>query len=218
MRTATEWLRRAAAASVPLCATSTASEGRGSVTTTSTSLSEGRGCAAADPPASRAKLAARASASGIRERRKRAAWYARPGRLAMTRSGYTDRPRGCGGIGRRARFRSVWASARGGSSPLIRIAFSDTCHCRIGAGGSDSLRHHSTPKWISLCHAAAPECKHHERQLLRLVLEGASCAEGPHRTSPRACAARPASIPDRLDPEHPDERRLGLLVNVDNAC
>ena len=36
--------------------------------------------------------------------------------------GYTVRPRGCGGIGRRARFRSVWASARGGSSPLIRIA------------------------------------------------------------------------------------------------
>ncbi len=30
------------------------------------------------------------------------------------------RPRGCGGIGRRARFRSVWAKARGGSSPLIR--------------------------------------------------------------------------------------------------
>ena len=35
--------------------------------------------------------------------------------------GYTDDPRGCGGIGRRARFRSVWAKARGGSSPLIRI-------------------------------------------------------------------------------------------------
>ena len=36
--------------------------------------------------------------------------------------GYTDRPRGCGGIGRRARFRSVCPSGRGGSSPLIRIA------------------------------------------------------------------------------------------------
>src|SRR5439155_5283935 len=34
---------------------------------------------------------------------------------------YTVPPRGCGGIGRRARFRSVWAKARGGSSPLIRI-------------------------------------------------------------------------------------------------
>src|SRR5205823_1639519 len=32
------------------------------------------------------------------------------------------RPRGCGGIGRRARFRSVWGKPRGGSSPLIRIA------------------------------------------------------------------------------------------------
>jgi hypothetical protein len=31
------------------------------------------------------------------------------------------RPRGCGGIGRRARFRSVWGQPRGGSSPLIRI-------------------------------------------------------------------------------------------------
>src|SRR5438093_222363 len=36
--------------------------------------------------------------------------------------GYTVRPRGCGGIGRRARFRSVWGKPRGGSSPLIRIA------------------------------------------------------------------------------------------------
>jgi hypothetical protein len=39
----------------------------------------------------------------------------------MSEPGYTVRPRGCGGIGRRARFRSVWAKARGGSSPLIRI-------------------------------------------------------------------------------------------------
>ena len=28
---------------------------------------------------------------------------------------------GCGGIGRRAGFRCLWASARGGSTPLIRI-------------------------------------------------------------------------------------------------
>jgi hypothetical protein len=38
--------------------------------------------------------------------------------------GYNARPRGCGGIGRRARFRSVWGKPRGGSSPLIRIAIS----------------------------------------------------------------------------------------------
>ena len=31
------------------------------------------------------------------------------------------RRRGCGGIGRRAGFRCLWASARGGSTPLIRI-------------------------------------------------------------------------------------------------
>jgi Phage integrase family len=43
-------------------------------------------------------------------------------RCAANPRGYTVAPRGCGGIGRRARFRSVWASARGGSSPLIRIA------------------------------------------------------------------------------------------------
>src|SRR2546430_1180088 len=70
-RTATEGLRRAAAASGRLRATSTASEGRGSVTTTSTSFADGRGRAAADPPASRAKAAVRASASGSRERRTR---------------------------------------------------------------------------------------------------------------------------------------------------
>src|SRR5205823_10963717 len=44
---------------------------------------------------------------------------------------YTVPPRGCGGIGRRARFRSVWAKARGGSSPLIRIA-SPVCADRDG--------------------------------------------------------------------------------------
>jgi hypothetical protein len=41
-----------------------------------------------------------------------------------TTRGYNACPRGCGGIGRRARFRSVWGRPRGGSSPLIRIAIS----------------------------------------------------------------------------------------------
>jgi hypothetical protein len=40
----------------------------------------------------------------------------RPARIRSLRA------RGCGGIGRRARFRSVWRKLRGGSSPLIRIA------------------------------------------------------------------------------------------------
>src|SRR4051794_9166938 len=35
--------------------------------------------------------------------------------------GYNSPPGGCGGTGRRARFRSVWGRPRGGSSPLIRI-------------------------------------------------------------------------------------------------
>src|SRR4029079_15625978 len=34
---------------------------------------------------------------------------------------YTVPASGCGGSGRRARFRSVWGKPRGGSSPLIRI-------------------------------------------------------------------------------------------------
>ena len=48
-------------------------------------------------------------------------WAAQARMVVPIPPGYTGRPRGCGGIGRRARFRSVWASARGGSSPLIRI-------------------------------------------------------------------------------------------------
>ena len=44
--------------------------------------------------------------------------------------GYNGAPRGCGGIGRRARFRSVWGRPRGGSSPLIRIARSGGFYAR----------------------------------------------------------------------------------------
>jgi hypothetical protein len=45
-----------------------------------------------------------------------------PAPFLKPQPGYTGTPRGCGGIGRRARFRSVWGQPRGGSSPLIRIA------------------------------------------------------------------------------------------------
>src|SRR5438309_9723804 len=45
--------------------------------------------------------------------------------------GYTVAPRGCGGIGRRARFRSVWGKPRGGSSPLIRIVRTGPCRGRV---------------------------------------------------------------------------------------
>ena len=118
--------RRAAAASVRFRPTSTASGGRGSVTTTSTSFPEARDGAAAPPPARSARVAAGASARGRRVRRKR-----RHGTRAVAVGargrGYTVAPRGCGGIGRRARFRSVWEQSRGGSSPLIRI----------GGAGSD---------------------------------------------------------------------------------
>ncbi len=65
-----------------------------------------------------AKVAAREAASRSRARTVRV--MVRTGRCG--RVDYHSRPRGCGGIGRRARFRSVWGKPRGGSSPLIRIA------------------------------------------------------------------------------------------------
>ncbi len=49
------------------------------------------------------------------------------------------RSRGCGGIGRRARFRSVWGKPRGGSSPLIRIA--KTCGTVARSWPKRSARH-----------------------------------------------------------------------------
>src|SRR5512132_2757607 len=52
-------------------------------------------------------------------------WYVRRrGKLALFPGYNGPSTRGCGGIGRRARFRSVWGRPRGGSSPLIRIAVS----------------------------------------------------------------------------------------------
>ena len=49
---------------------------------------------------------------------------------------------GCGGIGRRARFRSVCLSGRGGSSPLIRIAGPFQTH-----RDQDASERHD-PRWI----------------------------------------------------------------------
>ena len=43
-----------------------------------------------------------------------------PGKLLSGKC-VNRKPCGCGGIGRRAGFRCLWASARGGSTPLIRI-------------------------------------------------------------------------------------------------
>jgi hypothetical protein len=70
------------------------------------------GCSAAPRVAARAALP-----KGQRRARRRGNLASKPGR-------YTGPSRGCGGIGRRARFRSVWGKPRGGSSPLIRIATS----------------------------------------------------------------------------------------------
>src|SRR6185312_16287203 len=90
-----------------------ATGGESSVTTTSTIPPR----AGADVPAP----AAGSRRSASRERR------ATRCRLDMverkTSAARISQPletRGCGGIGRRARFRSVWGRPRGGSSPLIR--------------------------------------------------------------------------------------------------
>src|SRR6185369_9152932 len=52
---------------------------------------------------------------------------------------YTVPASGCGGIGRRARFRSVWGKPRGGSSPLIRIAVCPSFHRRDDEGQAVEL-------------------------------------------------------------------------------
>ena len=66
-------------------------------------------------------------------------------------------PRGCGGIGRRARFRSVCPSGRGGSSPLIRIRSRDDVSPHNPIGGlvarpsasraRDGVARRSRPRW-----------------------------------------------------------------------
>jgi hypothetical protein len=72
----------------------------------------------------------RRSRRSLAQRRRRLC--RRPPLKAWRRRRYTVGPRGCGGIGRRARFRSVWGKPRGGSSPLIRIG---PYRCRNAAGG-----------------------------------------------------------------------------------
>ncbi len=58
-----------------------------------------------------------------------AAGPARPAPPGTPPLRYLRLPRGCGGIGRRARFRSVSGKPGGGSSPLIRIARRATARC-----------------------------------------------------------------------------------------
>ena len=114
--------RSCAAASPRSRSTASASGGCGSVTTTSTSpaLAEPAGPAGVPAPAAASSMSDPRTAGRNRAKRRRIdTVHASAARRAP---GYNVPPRGCGGIGRRARFRSVWAKARGGSSPLIRIA------------------------------------------------------------------------------------------------
>src|SRR5712691_7142434 len=105
-----------------LSCTAFASDGAASVTTTS--VREG-----ADACATGAALSAAVPASAINTPRLRP----RMVRGSPRARGYNGFPRGCGGIGRRARFRSVWGQPRGGSSPLIRIVESrDPCTSALG--------------------------------------------------------------------------------------
>src|SRR6266511_1380295 len=89
-----------------------ASPGRSSVTTSSTLW----------PRAWAPAGAARASSATRSRPRLRT-------RIVYRWLGYTASPRGCGGIGRRARFRSVWGQPRGGSSPLIRTGPAGSIRC-----------------------------------------------------------------------------------------
>jgi len=92
-----------------------ASGGRFNVTTSSTMDPLGTG----GPPA---ETAAKGNARPAAASRKRPLCKPKMLRVAHLTRRYTVPPRGCGGIGRRARFRSVWGKPRGGSSPLIRIS------------------------------------------------------------------------------------------------
>src|SRR5438067_3261507 len=115
-----------------------ASGGAFRVTTTSVIGGGGRRvCAEADAaPTPAAATTARRRTTRCRGRSS----YAEP----RSGRGYNARPRGCGGIGRRARFRSVWGKPRGGSSPLIRIASSSIRGVRSGAQ-TNSARHKRSP-------------------------------------------------------------------------
>lgn len=72
----------------------------------------------------------------------------RPGTLRYSsRSRCRSRsPRGCGGIGRRAAFRSPWGQPRGGSSPLIRIIEVQSSRSPREIGGSVVLGPRSLPR------------------------------------------------------------------------
>jgi hypothetical protein len=110
--------------------------------------------------------------------------------------------RGCGGIGRRARFRSVWGKPRGGSSPLIRITDSgrlcpqsapQTAHAEPSRafdenGAAEDQRDERGCPWslVHVRHAArSPHQRNRERTCLR--------ARTPARPSceRRFAAARP---------------------------
>src|SRR3712207_7424958 len=68
-------------------------------------------------------------------------------RTSACAASYTDPPRGCGGIGRRARFRSVCPKGRGGLSPLRSEEHTSELQsrqylvCRLLLGKKKKIRH-----------------------------------------------------------------------------
>ena len=85
-----------------------------------------------------------------------------PGHREMRRAeARIGRPRGCGGIGRRARFRSVCPKGRGGSSPLIRIIDSSRyCTTTTAITTSVKIASWMRPSRIRVLSvtAACPDC------------------------------------------------------------
>lgn len=90
--------------------------------------------------------------------------------------------RGCGGIGRRVRFRSWWAKARGGSSPSIRTTISR--HIEGVDSVEDMRRAGAVPLSI----------------ILTLVVLGGACASSDPKDAFAQVAGAIAEGPDVAEP------------------
>jgi hypothetical protein len=128
-----------------------------------------------------------ASLAAARPRARAAQGRQRPSASAISSLPY---PRGCGGIGRRARFRSVSGQPGGGSSPLIRIRtprLPNTFERRGGRSGSVRAR---SPRRSTSRRARERRCRRRSRPSLRAGRCGPSRAGGPHRRRPAAGSLR----------------------------
>src|SRR5580693_4467103 len=130
--------------------------------------------------------------------------------------------RGCGGIGRRAAFRSPCPSGRGGSSPLIRIpsepkssdsTVEPTSACRSEAAvsaGSAVPKRRAVHIWLvsdparSVCAAGGPRHPHSAHATLRAL-----------NRPPPGSRAHADDVPDRAASRRGNEpKMLQILVRV----